>query len=78
MEVYKQGKSYSQSSDSSSLKKLVGSSVIATHDDFEQINESGRFKKQESSKDFTESSAKIMYTSQDLDMRFIFLNIIVD
>ncbi|XP_050896076.1 pentatricopeptide repeat-containing protein At1g63400-like [Lathyrus oleraceus] len=50
--------------------------VIATHEDCEQIGEAGRFKKRESSKDYAEEFGIKLYTSQDIDMRFIFLNIV--
>lgn len=50
MEAYIEDKSFSQSSDNSALKKSESSRVISTYEDLEQIGESERFKKRESSK----------------------------
>ena len=79
MEAYKQGvRVFFKYSDSLSLKKLVGSMMIATHGDLEHIGEAGRFKNRESSKYFVESSTSKLCTSQYLDKRFIFFKTSVD
>ena len=53
VEGYRQGEVLLKSSYNSSLKKSMGSMVIVTHKGCVQIGEAGRFKKCESSKDYT-------------------------